>query len=86
MSPRMKGRSYRQTKPQPASVRHEQLREQLRAGQSDPAAIAKVLGCSKELVLYHARRMTGIELRQVHQKGRRWRIEIHLATDAAVAA
>ncbi|WP_396215727.1 hypothetical protein [Gemmatimonas sp.] len=86
MSPRIKGRSYRQTKPQPATVRHEQLREQLRAGQSDPAAIAKVLGCSKELVLYHARRMTDVELRQEHQTGRRWRIQVFLLPAAAVAA
>lgn len=81
MCPRIKGRSVRQAKALPAPERYAQILGFVQAGTTHPAAIAKALGCSKEAVLYHARRMPGVALRRVRPVGRhRWHLELTLVT------
>lgn len=81
MSPRIKGRSVPQAKALPAPERYAQIRRFVEAGTTHPAVIAKALGCSKEAVMYHARRMPGVELRRVRPAGRhRWHLELALIT------
>jgi hypothetical protein len=81
--PRLKGRTYRQASPQRAEERHAQIREQLRAGVQDPAAIAKAVQLSKEAVLYHARRMP--DVRCAYDSANRRRITLHLLLAEAAA-
>ena len=59
---RLKGRSYQQAAPQRTEARQAQIREQLVAGEQDPAAIAKAMGVSKEAVMYHARQMPDVAM------------------------
>ncbi|BAH39331.1 MAG TPA: hypothetical protein DGD08_01970 [Gemmatimonas aurantiaca] len=59
----MARRSYRTGQWTPKEEREEQIREQLRAGVTDPATIASALGCTKDLVMLRAREMPDVERR-----------------------
>jgi hypothetical protein len=79
--PRIPGRSVRQAAPLPAPERYAQIRAMMEAGTTNPADMARTLGCSKEAVLYHARRMPGVELRRVTAPGAlRWHLELFFTT------
>ena len=58
--PRRKGVSPRPHSRKPNGKRVDSIRAIMAQGQTDPATIAKIEGCSKELVLYHCRKMPDV--------------------------
>lgn len=58
--PRRKGSSPRPHNRKPNGKREASIRAIMAQGQTDPATIAQIEGCSKELVLYYCRKMVDV--------------------------
>lgn len=58
--PRRKGVSPRPHQRKVNGKRADSIRAIMAQGQTDPATIAQIEGCSKELVIYYAKRMTDV--------------------------
>ena len=54
-----RNKTYQRT---PKAAREAAIRQCLLEGISDPVELAKRLGCTKELILYYARRMPDLQL------------------------
>lgn len=80
--PRRKGVSPKPHRRKPNGKRIDSIRAIMAQGQTDPATIAQLEGCSKELVVYYAKRMPDVIVdmwKPAPDKRRRlrvsWRIE-----------
>lgn len=58
--PRRPGVSPRPHSRKPNGKRETSIRQIMADGQTDPATIARIEGCSKELVLYYCRKMPDV--------------------------
>jgi hypothetical protein len=85
MSPRQRGRSVPQAKPQKTVDRQAQIREQIRAGVHRPGEIAERIGLrGAEGVMYHARQMADVEqVKCQPSKDVRWHFLLQLRATPA---
>ena len=70
----------------PRAEREAEILAHVTAGAQLPSAIAKAMGCSKELVMLYARQMSTIVIRRERHQGERMQNVLALALTQAPAA